>query len=806
MLDRFGAIAIAATLLLCVALTFLGLLHMPWYSGERMPMRFAFPALIVVALAGRVSGRSPFVIGAAAASAIAIVCGALGPLLVALWFAVSCSLLGNWVVTKLAADTDSRTLDLLVGAALYGTTVGLLAHLPVNYPGAYAAALALPLVLRRQTLRQWVNAARQHLSASSQPDGSEVRWVEFGIVVVALVHFAVAMMPEVGHDALAMHLFIPAHLSQRHEWGFDAGTYVWAVMPMMGDWIFSIAYMLGGETAARLVNVGFIFVLAVLIRDMVIWAGGEALGARWAMLLFLSTPLTFTESSSLYIESMWACFVVAGSLAIFKAIDPDREASAQFRLGGLLLGSALAAKAVTVTVLPALLLVLLFRWRAWLRATCVPHIAMGVSLLLVIGAIPYVTAFFFTGNPVFPFFNDVFHSPFYPSERFSDARFGSGIAWDVLYDVTFRSTIYLEGAPGAAGFQWLVLFVPAILTLAFGRRHKGTLLLIVGGLSVVVAFQFTAYLRYIFPSFVWVSAGIGVAVSALASASVNARRLVSIVCLGVVGLNVTYFRSGTSYGDLSLRALTSQAGREAYIRSHLPIQAAVELINRLNVGRTPVAVFSVPLTAPLSADALYPNWYNFRFQELVAGATSSGAIAALLSAEGVDYVIVDEAWGTADQRAKIAATSDKIASFGGISVRSLKSETRFQTELLQSPDFSRIDAWSLSPGTQLLADGGVAAGVSSPTSQTVVVIAGHRYLLSVTAACADEPAQGRLQVNWLDSKSNFIEATASVFACAQSDTLHSMEVVAPLDAAYATVYAVGHTETPIRFRMVSFKQ
>ena len=38
-----------------------------------------------------------------------------------------------------------------------------------------------------------------------------------------------------------------------------SATYVWAVMPMLGDWLFSVGYMLGGETAARLINVGFIY-------------------------------------------------------------------------------------------------------------------------------------------------------------------------------------------------------------------------------------------------------------------------------------------------------------------------------------------------------------------------------------------------------------------------------------------------------------------------------------------------------------------------------------------------------------------
>ena len=156
-------------------------------------------------------------------------------------------------------------------------------------------------------------------------------------------------MPEVGHDALAMHLFVPAHLSLRHEWSFDVTKYVWAVMPMMGDWLFSIAYMLGGETAARLINVSFIFILCRLVRDLVLWAGGNAVGARWSVLLFLATPLTFTESSSLYIESVWASFVVAGSLSIFKLLpSAEDNKKIQLPIAGLLLGGALAAKAVTL--------------------------------------------------------------------------------------------------------------------------------------------------------------------------------------------------------------------------------------------------------------------------------------------------------------------------------------------------------------------------------------------------------------------------------------------------------------------------
>ncbi len=98
----------------------------------------------------------------------------------------------------------------------------------------------------------------------------------------------------------------------------------------------------------------------------------------------------------------------------------------------------------------------------------------------------------------------------------------------------------------------------------------------------------------------------------------------------------------------------------------------MELINHLNVGQTPVAVFSIPLTAPLNADALYPSWYNYRFQRRVAKQSSSSAMAALLAAEGVDYVILDDQWGTADQRAMIEGATEQVL----FRAASLASEAR----------------------------------------------------------------------------------------------------------------------------------
>jgi hypothetical protein len=270
--------------------------------------------------------------------------GALWPLLVALWFAIASAILGKSILSAIRINTEENWLtNFLVGAGVYGTAVGLLAHFPVNYPGVYGVALVLPILLG------WRNVAecwRRFMAFLTKNDNScsKSKWLDAIIVVVCVVHFVVALMPEAGHDALAAHLFVPAHIASRHQWGFDVDTYVWAVMPMLGDWIFAIGYMLAGETAARLINISFILVIGWLVRDLVLWAGGTVKGARWAALIFLSTPLTFTESSSLHIESVWAALVVAGTLALFRGCELSDKSKSWIALAALFLGFAVAAK------------------------------------------------------------------------------------------------------------------------------------------------------------------------------------------------------------------------------------------------------------------------------------------------------------------------------------------------------------------------------------------------------------------------------------------------------------------------------
>ena len=146
---------IALALISGFALTVIGLSRLPWpqsivWSDNNALLRFlgflVLAAIAVFLLAKKLNHNTGLAVVITVAL-LAVVAGALWPLLATLWFACASSVLGYWLLGRLKIQGQNWLNCLLVGAGLYGTVAGLLAHFPVNYQGVYGAALALPLVL-----------------------------------------------------------------------------------------------------------------------------------------------------------------------------------------------------------------------------------------------------------------------------------------------------------------------------------------------------------------------------------------------------------------------------------------------------------------------------------------------------------------------------------------------------------------------------------------------------------------------------------------------------------------------------------
>ncbi|MEP4149711.1 MAG: hypothetical protein ABJL73_00305, partial [Lentilitoribacter sp.] len=292
-LDHFSKnvnIIILAFLIVGILLTcygFVGLIAEP--QGWRWATNYAqlFLALtFFVAIIGVWRGVTIGII--IVSSLVAILLGAVFPILVVVVLSLSAYALGKIIIRY---PNIAATDYLLVGIVAFGTIFSLLVQLPINNIGSWGIIIAIPLIFGHHDIQEITKCILRYKYVSkSETIMSHLLYSS--ITGAGLVHLIAGLMPEIGHDALASHLFIPAFVANNQFWGFDASIFSWAVMPMLVDWIYSVGFMFGGETVTKLVNVGSIFLLCILLVRVTRWAGANKVGSAWAVLLFLLNPVT----------------------------------------------------------------------------------------------------------------------------------------------------------------------------------------------------------------------------------------------------------------------------------------------------------------------------------------------------------------------------------------------------------------------------------------------------------------------------------------------------------------------------------
>jgi hypothetical protein len=791
-----------------------------WRWTTEYLLAFLSATVFLSILGGR---RGAVFTGSLCLLALTVMMGGINALAATAFLGLSAFSAGR-LILRSSAVTHSDAL--LAGLVVLGSVLSLLVHLPINSPGMWSVLLLTPMILGRQNLRELLSdgvaklaknrsSAEQNLpthacspggllsSSTKKLAGWHAHIVMSAVFAACMLHVMVALMPEVGHDALATHLMVPAHIARHHSWHFDAGTYAWAVMPMLVDWLYAVGYLFGAETGARLVNTGSLFLLANVVYRVSLWAGAGKTATGWGVLIFLLTPLTFLEGSSLFIEGSWTAFVLGGTLSLCRLVTNCDSKVTDLRLSAVLLGGAMAAKAVSFTVLPVLGLVALTLAPRWFTKSLTQTVARSIGLCLTLGCIPYLNAYLITGNPVFPFFNAVFRSPLFPVENFKPPEiFERGLHWDTLYRITFDSNRYLEATAGASGFQWLLLVVPGILIVTLLWARRSMLLIILGTAWLALVFGQTAYLRYAFPAF-------GLACAVVAVGIHHAKQYGHLAGSGIVvlaaltaTLNLLHFNSGTNYGRIVPMVIMNPEERDTYIAKVVPMRSIISIVNTLNQKGSPVAFFSTPLIAGLHAKALLANWYNPRFQSASLAVSDSKSLIKLLAHEGVDYFVVDDNFLNGQLAAIVKDVSEEIARVGQISVRKIKAQFRYPDELLPSTDLT--SGWHLEPGATRVTQGGVRVSVQSPAYTVVSIRPGARYRYTTQARCDESKAEGRLQVNWLNASSQLVRADIEVFTCTEVNTARSMDLTAPPDAKQAVVYASAHSLAPIIFTHMSF--
>ena len=515
-----------------------------------------------------------------------------------IYFLVSCLLLGRMIARQ--ADP---WIAVLTGLSVWIFVISIAVHFPVNTRPIYALAFAIPYLFRKAWPPLRVPRFEGNAGLAA-------------LLSVLLMQWLVALKPEVSADGLAMHLTIPAMIANSGRFAFDFQQYTWALMPMGGDFAFTAAYLLGGEAAARLLNFAMLCVtVAIVYRVSQRWLSPSR--AALAAALFASTPLVQLVTGSLFVENVWAALILSAALALW---------SGELTAAGILLGAALATKVGTTAFLaPAAVLGAIAMRKMHHRARTA---AIACACLVVFAAPPYVYSYSKTGNPIFPFSNGFFRSPYFDaSVSLQDVRYRAPHGPNSLYDLTFRSKNYIEGQQGALGFQYFLL-LPVLLLLLFRRNAPPRALVLFGLAGAVITFVSVPNLRYLYPALPLISIG-------LAWLLAEAPPMI-LPAVAMLALNVWFTpASGWYHSDFGL---FNRAQFDDYLATAGPQRKLIDVVNRTAPGE-PVAFLAGDAIAGLHAKAYTDTWHTYKFWKRITAATDPLQIAALFREAGIHYVI-----------------------------------------------------------------------------------------------------------------------------------------------------------------------
>lgn len=720
----------------------------------------------------------------------------LGPVAAALIQFAAAYCIGRRVLSPDAGDSAGAPLTAVLatalGLAVLSTVLGLASFLPVNNPATYLGLLVLPVAIG---WRRNLDSLRWLADACATGAPAADRWtlvLRFLLGFSLLVRLLAVLHPEVGHDALAMHMVIGDQLKLEGRFHYDVTRSIWAVMPMAGDWQFAIASMLGGEHAARLVNFGADLLVIACIYCACMRHRGP-LSAAAATVVYSTLPLVYLESSSLFVENFWTLWVVAGLLAGLAALDAARGRSAALA-SGILVGTALAAKVTTIFMAP-FFGALAVAWIIASRAEGARRLALFVLAAIASGVLPYANAWYRTGNPVFPFMNQVFKSPFFDTHMaFDNLLFKSGFGWDTLYRATFDSGRFLEADPGALGLA-LLLFLPAALAYALFDSWRSRVAAVSGVLFVALVFTFLSYLRYILPILPVFAMLVGSMVAGMPG-SPRAWRPLLAAAICVAAIFGLYMMPSANYHvrGIHLPPFAGTKSEQEYRLRWRPEREMARVIDVMALRK--VLWLGDPFVAQANTRVDVVNWHGgYQQAQQFAGLGSERDLARWITANRFDAIAVSTGANPCD-RAFVCDFLDNDTTIayrnGPITLHLLKLDLLFTHELLANAGFDHDTAgWSGSGGFDAV-DGAVRVSATAPYFQSIAVEPGARYLLDVEGRCTRDRAPFRSQVNWLGADGVFIDTQIDVLPCTDAFRSHRSIVIAPPRATQAMVYATGH--------------
>jgi hypothetical protein len=362
-----------------------------------------------------------------------------------------------------------------IGLGLFAYAVFIFGMLGLLYKWAFVLLILTVVLLVLDRIIEQIERLKRELFKKIQLpvlSGLEIIIMSIGAVLMFLYTVWNFLGADFSWDDLIYHLAVPKLYIEHHQI-FNIPLNMRSYWVMAQHMILVFCLSVRGVTLSR----GFQCSL-VLMASLAVYAFSRRYFPRWVALLaalfYISDPFILLSTKGAYIEVGLAFFEF---LALFACIQwLERQEDAWLVLSGIFCGLALASKytgAFSYIAIFLLILFFCFKHRASISLVRLAKKLMLFSLVVfLVSFVWYLKNYVYCGNPVLPYLNNIFKSPYwYRHFEIADyAGFTMGYSPMKILFLPWNVYLFAPIFGGTIKGIIFVAFIPLLFLLPFVKK------------------------------------------------------------------------------------------------------------------------------------------------------------------------------------------------------------------------------------------------------------------------------------------------------------------------------------------------
>jgi hypothetical protein len=468
------------------------------------------------------------------------------------------------------------------------------------------------------------------------------------LAIAAFVLFLVPglpffVSPEVSRDATEYHLLIPSIWLKLGKISYIP-LLVESNYPPLAQLVYLIVFRLSGEIACKCVHFVMAAALALLLMQISKKLNPQ-ISPYLASLTFITMPVVYVLAGWAWNDLFFSFFIILSIYFLIEFhIQTENRNLINVSFAGISMGLAASTKYTFFLYLPAISILIfigILRWK-WPAKTIILFL-IPVGLL---SSLWMIKNWAFTGNPVYPFLNEIFQSPQWTenADRYLKATLNrseiGNWSWTTYLLFPFILTQKLQIIDVQTGVLPLMF---GFLIIRKSRSETERILKWSLVLSILSWFVFQTIIRSLIPALAIVFCLGALALQELNWESSLLRRIASLLIAIAVTMNIYVAMVSTYHLFDPFRYFIGLESKAQYISRMSTGQPVYDELNRIKDVKN-VLLVSLHNPLYLRPRPIFSSCCDPPVAEaLTAGTKDASAIAEKMKRLSISHVAVDKA-------------------------------------------------------------------------------------------------------------------------------------------------------------------